>query len=331
MPQMVGDHHLQGVEMTEVQTIAERIVGNVEQVIVGKHEAVQLAVMALLCEGHILIEDVPGTGKTMLAKSVARSLGCSFRRIQFTPDMLPSDVTGVSVFNQKTREFEFRPGPVLAQVVLTDEINRATPKTQSALLEAMEERQITVDGVTYPMELPFLVLATQNPIEYEGTFPLPEAQLDRFMLRISLGYPSNEDEAVMLDRQQYSHPVTRIEQVVSAEELISAQRQIREVSVNDLVKEYIVHLVNGTRKHPDVYLGASPRGSIALYRTGQARAAILGRDYVIPDDLKALAQVTLAHRLIISPSARIKNVDPRAVIQEVLDSTPVPGARVRPS
>jgi MoxR-like ATPase len=331
MSQMVVAYHLQGVKMTEVQTIAERLVTNVEKVIVGKHEAVQLTAVALLCEGHILIEDVPGTGKTMLAKSVAKSLGCSFRRIQFTPDMLPSDVTGVSVFNQKTREFEFRPGPVLAQIVLTDEINRATPKTQSALLEAMEERQITVDGVTYPMELPFLVLATQNPIEYEGTFPLPEAQLDRFMLRISLGYPSNEDETIMLDRQQHSHPVTRIEQVVSAEELIQAQRQIREVLMNDLVKEYIVRLVNATRKHPDVYLGASPRGSIALYRTGQARAAILGRDYVIPDDIKALAQVTLAHRLIISPSARIKNVDPRAVIQEILDSTPVPGARVRPS
>ena len=315
--------------MKEVQAIAERIISNVEKVIVGKHDTVQLAIIALLCEGHILIEDVPGTGKTMLAKSVAKSLGCSFRRIQFTPDMLPSDVTGVSVFNQKTREFEFRPGPVLAQIVLTDEINRATPKTQSALLEAMEERQITVDGVTYPMEMPFLVLATQNPIEYEGTFPLPEAQLDRFMLRISLGYPSSEDETVMLDRQQYSHPVTRIEQVVSAEELIQAQKQIREAFLNDLVKEYIVRLVNATRKHPDVYLGASPRGSIALYRTGQARAAILGRDYVIPDDIKALAQVTLAHRLIISPSARIKNVDPRAVIQEILDSTPVPGARVR--
>ncbi|MEJ2212234.1 MAG: MoxR family ATPase [Anaerolineae bacterium] len=315
--------------MKEVQTIAERIADNVEKVIVGKHETVQLAVIALLCEGHILIEDVPGTGKTMLAKSVAKSLGCSFRRIQFTPDMLPSDVTGVSVFNQKTREFEFRPGPVLAQIVLTDEINRATPKTQSALLEAMEERQVTVDGITYPMEVPFLVLATQNPIEYEGTFPLPEAQLDRFMMRISLGYPSTDNETVMLDRQQHSHPVTRIEQVVSAEELIRSQKQIREVALNDLVKEYIVRLVNGTRKHPDVYLGASPRGSIALYRTGQARAAILGRDYVIPDDVKALAQVTLAHRLIISPSARIKNVDPRAVIQEILDSTPVPGARVR--
>jgi len=315
--------------MEDVQAIAQKIADNVEHVIVGKHPTVQLTVVALLCEGHILIEDVPGTGKTMLAKSVARSLGCSFRRIQFTPDMLPSDVTGVSVFNQKTREFEFRPGPVLAQIVLTDEINRATPKTQSALLEAMEERQITVDGVTYPMEQPFLVLATQNPIEYEGTFPLPEAQLDRFMMRINLGYPNTEDEIVMLDRQQHTHPVTRLEQVVAAEELVDAQRRIKEVHLNDLVKEYIVKLVYATRKHPDVYLGASPRGSIALYRTAQARAAILGRDYVIPDDVKALAVVTLAHRLIISPSARIKNIDPRAVIQEVLDSTPVPGARVR--
>jgi MoxR-like ATPase len=309
--------------MEEVQAIAQKITDNVESVIVGKHEAVQLTIISLLCEGHVLIEDVPGTGKTVLAKSVSKSLGCSFRRIQFTPDMLPSDVTGVSMFNQKTREFEFRPGPVMAQIVLTDEINRATPKTQSALLEAMEEHQITVDGITYPMEAPFLVLATQNPIEYEGTFPLPEAQLDRFMMRISLGYPGNADEVTMLDSQQHAHPVTR-------DELIAAQKQIKDVFINDLVKEYIVKLVNATRKHPDVYLGASPRGSIALYKTGQARAAILGRDYVIPDDIKALSMVTLAHRLIISPSARIKNIDPRAVIQEILDSTPVPGARARP-
>lgn len=315
--------------MQDVQETAQRIMDNVEEVIVGKHEAVQLTIIALLCEGHLLIEDVPGTGKTMLAKSVARSLGCDFRRIQFTPDMLPSDVTGVSVFNQKTREFEFRPGPVMAQIVLTDEINRATPKTQSALLEAMEERQITVDGVTYPMEQPFLVLATQNPIEYEGTFPLPEAQLDRFMMRISLGYPSTEDEITVLDRQQHSHPVTRLEQVVSTEELVNTQERIKGVYIDDLVKEYIVKLVKATRKHPDVYLGASPRGSLALYKTGQARAAIMGRDYVIPDDVKALSMMTLAHRLIISPSARIKNVDPRAVIQEILDSVPVPGARVR--
>ncbi len=317
--------------MEEVKAVAGKIIENVEKVIVGKHEAVQLTVIALLCEGHLLIEDVPGTGKTVLAKSVARSLGCTFRRIQFTPDMLPSDVTGVSVFNQKTREFEFRPGPVMAQIVLTDEINRATPKTQSALLEAMEERQITVDGVTYPMERPFLVLATQNPIEYEGTFPLPEAQLDRFMMRIGLDYPTAEEEMVMLDRQRYFHPVTRLEQVVTAEELIRAQERIKEVYLDDLVKEYIVKLVKATRKHPDIYLGASPRGSIALYKTVQARAAILGRDYVIPDDVKALAMATLAHRLIVSPSARIKNIDPRAVIQEILDSTPVPGARVRPT
>ena len=315
--------------MVDVQAVAQKIIDNVEQVIVGKHEAVQSTVVALLCEGHLLIEDVPGTGKTMLAKSVAKSLGCKFRRIQFTPDMLPSDVTGISVFNQKTREFEFRPGPVMAQIVLTDEINRATPKTQSALLEAMEERQLTVDGVTYPMERPFLVLATQNPIEYEGTFPLPEAQLDRFMLRVHLGYPSSQDEITMLDGQQFTHPVTRIEQVVPTEELMAAQEQIKSVHISDLIKEYIVSLVNVTRKHPDVYLGASPRGSLALFKTGQARAAILGRDYVIPDDIKALAIETLAHRLIISPSARIKNVDPRAVVQEILDSTPVPGARVR--
>jgi MoxR-like ATPase len=315
--------------MQDVQSIGQRIIDNVEKVIVGKHDSVQLTVIALLCEGHLLIEDVPGTGKTMLAKSVSRSLGCAFRRIQFTPDMLPSDVTGVSVFNQKTREFEFRPGPVMAQVVLTDEINRATPKTQSALLEAMEERQVTVDGVTYPMKQPFLVLATQNPIEYEGTFPLPEAQLDRFMMRISLGYPDTNDEVTMLDSQQHTHPITRIEQVVSSDELIEAQTSIKDMYINDLVKEYIVRLVKATRKHPDVYLGASPRGSIALYRTGQARAAMMGRDFVTPDDIKALAMVTLAHRLIISPSARIKNVDPRAVIQEILDSTPVPGARVR--
>jgi MoxR-like ATPase len=316
--------------MEQVQTVSQKILDNVEKVIVGKHQAVQLTVIALLCEGHLLIEDVPGTGKTMLAKSLSKSLGCSFRRIQFTPDMLPSDVTGVSVFNQKTREFEFRPGPVMAQIVLTDEINRATPKTQSALLEAMEERQVTVDGVTYPMEIPFLVLATQNPIEYEGTFPLPEAQLDRFMMRVGLGYPGTDDEITMLDRQQHTHPVTRIDKVVSAEDLIAAQRAIKDVYIDSLIKEYIVKLVKSSRKHPDVYLGASPRGSIALYKTAQARAAIQGRDYVTPDDVKALAMVTLAHRLIISPSARIKNVDPRAVIQEILDNTPVPGARARP-
>jgi len=315
--------------MQKAQEIAEKVIANVEKVIVGKHGEVQLTLLGLLCRGHLLIEDVPGVGKTMLAKSIAKSIGCTFRRIQFTPDMLPSDVTGVSVFNQKTREFEFRPGPVMAQIVLTDEINRATPKTQSALLECMEERQVTVDGTTYPMARPFLVLATQNPIEYEGTFPLPEAQLDRFMIRISLGYPDPEDEITMMDAQQYVHPVEELGQVVDVEELLEAQETIKDIYIDDSVKEYIVAMVGETRKHPDVYLGASPRGSLALYKTSQARAALLGRDYVIPDDIKALAQATLAHRLIISPSARIKNVDPRAVVEEITSSVPVPGARVK--
>jgi MoxR-like ATPase len=315
--------------MQKAQEVTEKVSANVEKVIVGKHDEVQLTLLALLRQGHLLIEDVPGVGKTMLAKSIARSIGCTFRRIQFTPDMLPSDVTGVSVFNQKTREFEFRPGPVMAQIVLTDEINRATPKTQSALLECMEERQVTVDGTTYPMARPFLVLATQNPIEYEGTFPLPEAQLDRFMMRISLGYPEPEDEITMMDSQQYVHPVEEIGQVVDAEELLEAQETVKDIYIDDSVKEYIVAVVGETRKHPDVYLGASPRGSLALYKTSQARAALMGRDYVIPDDIKALAQVALAHRLIISPSARIKNVDPKAVVEEIIGSVPVPGARVR--
>jgi len=315
--------------MKDVQATAEKVIKNVEKVIIGKHEEIQLTLVGLLCRGHLLIEDVPGVGKTMLARSIAKSIGCVFRRIQFTPDMLPSDVTGVSVFNQKTREFEFRPGPVMAQIVLTDEINRATPKTQSALLEAMQERQVTVDGVTYPIPEPFLVLATQNPIEYEGTFPLPEAQLDRFMMRISLGYPSPEDEIAILDSQQRVHPLETLGQAIDAQELLDAQEQVKEVYVDPLIKEYIVSLVKATRKHPDIYLGASPRGSLALYQTGRARAAILGRDYVIPDDIKALAITALAHRLIVSPSARIKEVDPRAVIEEILNSLPVPGARVR--
>jgi MoxR-like ATPase len=315
--------------MTEVQAFANTVAENVEKVIIGKRDVVGLTLIGLLARGHLLIEDVPGVGKTMLARSIAKSIGCSFRRIQFTPDMLPSDVTGVSVFNQKTLEFEFRPGPVMAQIVLTDEINRATPKTQSALLEAMEERQATVDGITYPMKRPFLVMATQNPIEYEGTFPLPEAQLDRFMLRISLGYPGKEDEQKILDAQQFQHPIEDLDQVVTVDELLAAQEQVKQVHVDNLIKSYIVELVSMTRDHPDAYLGASPRGSITLYKTAQVRAAMDGRDYVIPDDIKALAMSALAHRLIVSPSARIKDVDPRAVVEDVLQSVPVPGARAR--
>lgn len=312
--------------MPIIQTIAERLAQNVENVIVGKRREVMLTLIGLLCQGHLLIEDVPGVGKTVLAKTLARSLGCTFSRIQFTPDMLPSDVTGVSVFNQQSREFEFRPGPIMAQVVLADEINRATPKTQSALLEAMEERQVTVDGTTYQLARPFLVLATQNPIEYEGTFPLPEAQLDRFMMRIRLGYPSPADEVAVLAAQQYQHPVNDVEQVVSADELLNAQEEVKSVYVDKQIMRYIVDLVSATRQHEDVYLGASPRGSIALYRAVQANAAIQGRDHVLPDDVKQLAEVTLSHRIIVGPAARIKDVTSEAVVTDVVRRVAVPGA-----
>ena len=314
------------VQMDDFRSIAERVVENVERVIVGKHYEVQQALIALICRGHLLIEDVPGVGKTTLAKSLARSLGCTFKRMQFTPDLLPSDVTGVSIFNQKSAEFEFRPGPVMAQIVLADEVNRATPKTQSSLLEAMEENQITVDGVTRALPVPFLVLATQNPIEYEGTFPLPEAQLDRFMMRLSLGYPSAADELLVLGAQQQSHPLDALDQVVSLEDLLQLQQEVRGVYVDRLVSEYIVSVVTATREHQEVYLGASPRGSLALYRTAQARAMLYGRDYVIPDDVKELGEPTLAHRLIVSPAARIRNVDPRQIIEEIVEAVPVPGA-----
>jgi len=315
--------------MQIVQTVANQISANVQKVIIGKQAEIRLTLLALLCEGHLLIEDVPGVGKTMLTRAIARSIGSTFRRIQFTPDMLPSDVTGVNIYNQKTQEFEFRPGPIMAQIVLTDEINRATPKTQSALLEAMEERQITVDGVTYPMARPFMVLATQNPIEYEGTFPLPEAQIDRFMMRIRLGYPLKNHEVDMLNRQSEHHPIQDVTQVVPVEELVEAQRAVRTVYVDNLVKEYIVDLVATTRDHPDIYLGASPRGSLALFAATRAYAAMEGRDYVLPDDVKLLAEATLSHRLIVSPSARIKNVTARQVIEDALRHTIVPGARSR--
>ncbi len=318
-------------DISLVHQFAQRVTDNVSRVILGKEEAIERTLLALLCEGHLLIEDVPGLGKTMLARAIAKSIGCSFNRIQFTPDMLPSDVTGVSVFNQKTQEFEFRPGPIFAQIVLADEINRATPKTQAALLEAMEERQVTIDGVTYPMRRPFLVLATQNPIEYEGTFPLPEAQVDRFMMRIHLGYPDERHEIEILNSQQDHHPIQDLQQVVSHEELVQAQEAVKQVYVADPIKAYIVAITQATRKHPDVYLGASPRGSLALYKTSRALAALQNRDFVLPDDVKALATVTLAHRVLVSPSARIKNIHAEAILHEILNSVPVPGVHATPS
>jgi MoxR-like ATPase len=315
----------------KVQESTEKVIANVERVIVGKHQEVRLALVALLCQGHLLIEDVPGTGKTVLAKAIAKSLGCTFKRIQFTPDLLPSDVTGLSIYNQKTSEFEFRPGPIMAQIVLADEINRATPKTQSALLESMEEKQVTVDGVTYQTPDPFLVIATQNPIEYEGTFALPEAQLDRFMLRIQLGYPQPLEEIVILDEQKRVHPIDDLEEVVGSEELRGMQDGVREIYVDSAVSDYIVRLVNATRTHPDVYLGASPRGSLALYRAGQAYAALSGRDYVIPDDIKALAVPALAHRLIIKTAATVRDVDAGLIVRELLEAVPIESRTAPPS
>lgn len=311
--------------MATVQDFAETVVNNIERVIVGKRETVELSVIAMLSQGHLLIEDVPGVGKTMLARSLARSLNCSFRRVQFTPDMLPSDVTGVSIFNRGSQEFEYRPGPIVAQLVLADEINRATPKTQSALLEAMEERQVTVDGQTHILPAPFMVLATQNPIEYEGTFPLPEAQLDRFLLRIRLGYPQLNDEIDVLDRQQYGHPLTDLEPVVSVEEILQAQHAIQDIYVAASVRKYIVDLVRSTRQHAEVYLGASPRGSLALFRASQARAALQGRDFVLPDDIKYLADSALSHRIILAPEARLHDLGAGEIVRDVLSKLSVPG------
>ncbi|HJO06378.1 MAG TPA: AAA family ATPase, partial [Chloroflexota bacterium] len=273
-----------------------------------------------------LIEDVPGMGKTTMAKAFAQSIGCEFRRIQFTPDLLPSDIAGVSIYNQKTGEFEFRPGPIMAQIVLADEINRATPKSQSALLEAMEERQVTTDGITHKMADPFLVLATQNPIEYEGTFPLPESQLDRFFMRITLGYVDREAELEVIDSQLTSHPLESIEQVIDVVDLLQIQEEAKAVYVDQRVREYIVDIVRLTREHSDIYLGASTRAGLALFRGAQAMAALRGRDYVVPDDVKSLAGEVLAHRLIVSPAARIRNLDTRDTVEEILDSLPVPGA-----
>jgi len=322
-------HSADGSALRLVQDVAERVAQSVGQVIIGKRNEVRLAILGLICQGHILIEDIPGVGKTMMARSLSKALGCTFSRIQFTPDMLPSDVTGVSIFNQKSREFEFRAGPIMAQIVLADEINRATPKTQAALLEAMEERQITVDGVTYQLHSPFMILATQNPIEYEGTFPLPEAQLDRFLMRIQMGYPTPMEELTVLSAQQYQHPISNVQQTISIQELLAAQQAVREIYVAEEIKQYIINLVTASRAHPDVYLGSSPRGSLALFRTSQARAAMAGREYVVPDDVKALAEVTLAHRIIVGPAARIKDISARTIVQDILMSTPVPGTSVR--
>jgi MoxR-like ATPase len=311
--------------VSTIQEYSQRIIDNLEKVIVGKRQTLELVIIGLLCQGHLLIEDVPGVGKTMLARSLARSLGCTFSRIQFTPDMLPSDVTGVSIFNQVTRDFEFRAGPLMTQILLADEINRATPKTQSALLEAMEERQMTVDGITHMLPRPFLVLATQNPIEYEGTFPLPEAQLDRFLLRIRLGYPGLADEILVLELQQLRHPIETLETVMSVEELTMMQQAIKQIYVAPSVKRYIVELVRTTRESSDVYLGASPRGSLGLFKAGQAWAAIAGRDYVLPDDIKAIAEHVLAHRIMVNPSARLRDITSIQIVQETVKAVSVPG------
>jgi MoxR-like ATPase len=313
------------VIMADGQGIAERVIENVERVIVGKREAVEKVLVAMVSRGHVLIEDVPGVGKTTMAKAFAQSIGCEFRRIQFTPDLLPSDIAGVSIYNQKTGEFEFRPGPIMAQIVLADEINRATPKSQSALLEAMEERQVTADGITHKMADPFLVLATQNPIEYEGTFPLPESQLDRFFMRITLGYVDREAELEVIDSQLTAHPLDSLEQVIDVVDLLQIQEEAKAVYVDQRVREYIVDIVRLTREHSDIYLGASTRASLALFRGAQAMAALRGRDYVVPDDVKLLAGEVLAHRLIVSPAARIRNLDTRDTVEEILGSLPVPG------
>ncbi len=311
--------------------IARRIIDNVGKVIVGKTEVIEQALTALTAEGHLLVEDVPGVGKTMLAKSIATTIGCSFKRIQFTPDLLPSDVTGVSVYNQQRGEFEFREGPIIAQVVLADEINRATPKTQSALLEAMEEHQVTVDGITHYLESPFLVMATQNPIEYEGTFPLPEAQLDRFLMRISLGYPEFMEEMSIIERQEQVHPIDSLEAIANPQEVAELQRAAKTVYVDQLVRQYIVSLTEATRRHGEVSLGASPRASLGLFRTARALALIRDRDYVIPDDVKLLAPAVIAHRLVLSPSARMRGVQSTDVVNDLLSNIPVPGAARQPT
>lgn len=310
--------------------LLRRVVDEVEKAIVGKRQVVELAVLTLLCDGHLLIEDIPGVGKTTLAKALARAIGGKFRRVQFTPDLLPTDVTGTNVFNPKTLSFELHPGPVFANVVLADEINRATPKTQSSLLECMEERQVTIDGVSHPLPRPYFVIATQNNVEMLGTYPLPEAQMDRFFIRLSLGYPSERDEVAILDRQQTEHPLLRVQQVAEPDQIVQAQLTVRELYVHNALRTYIVNLVGFTRRHPHVQLGASPRGSLNLLHAAQAHALLEGRDYVLPDDIKAIASAVLAHRLILKPDARIRGIDANQIVSEALQQVEVPiptGAR----
>ena len=310
--------------MADIAGLAKKIIANVERAIVGKRQQLILSLVGWLCEGHLLLEDVPGVAKTMLARALARSVGCQFKRIQCTPDLLPTDVTGASIFNQKTVEFEFRPGPIFAQVVLADEINRATPRTQAALLEAMAEGRVTVDGVTHPLGPPFLVVATQNPVDHEGTFPLPEAQLDRFLMRFSLGYPTLDEELKMLEMLQHSHPIDSLEPVVGVEELVECQRATREIYVDDKVRRYLMQIVHDTRQHDDVSLGGSPRASLALFRTSQAMAALRGRSYVLPDDVKRVAGAVLTHRIILRPESRLRKVTAGAVVDDILAEIAVP-------
>jgi MoxR-like ATPase len=309
--------------MPGIPETTQKLSENIAQVIVGKIQTVELLMVALLCQGHVLIEDVPGVGKTMLARSLAISLGGQFKRLQCTPDLLPNDITGVSIFNQAAGDFAFRPGPVFVNVLLTDEINRATPRTQSALLEAMQEAQVTVDGTTYPLPQPFLVMATQNPVEYEGTFPLPEAQLDRFMLKIDMGYPTPSEEKDIILRLKREHPITKLEPVMTPDAILTLKPRVWEVHVDDTVMDYIIRLVGSTRQHRDLLLGASPRAAIALYKAGQALAAIRGRDHVLPDDIKTLAVPVLAHRLMLKPEAELRGRKDQEVVQHLLEETPL--------
>lgn len=310
--------------MSTVYTTASKIIANVETVIVGKRNQLVLSLVAYFCEGHLLLEDVPGVAKTMTARAIAKSIGCSFKRLQCTPDLLPTDITGVSIFNQKTSEFEFRPGPIFGQIVLADEINRTTPRTQSALLEAMGERRVTVDGQTYTLKAPFMVIATQNPVDHEGTFPLPEAQLDRFLIRLSLGYPNLEEESRMLENLQRGHPIDDLQGVVTAQDILDCQETVRGIHVDDKVRRYILQIVHATRDHEEVALGGSPRASIALFRTAQALAAVNNREYVLPDDVKRMILAVLGHRLILKPESRLRKVTVKSVLQEIQQEISVP-------